>query len=72
VALNTINQIKSIKTKSVTKKKAFVLSDYCLTSIQQFVHLYHVANTLVIDKMMMRSALYWTNTLSWIVIVLAH
>ena len=34
--------------------------------------LYHGKNKLIFDEMMMRSALYKTNTLSWIFIVLAH
>ena len=29
-------------------------------------------NKLIINEMMMRSALFWTNTLNWIFIVLAH
>jgi hypothetical protein len=32
--------------------------------------LYHGENKLVFNEMMMRSALYYTNTPSWIVIVL--
>jgi hypothetical protein len=35
--------------------------------------LYHGENKLIFDEeMMMRSALFWTNTLSWIFILLAH
>jgi len=34
--------------------------------------LYHGENKLIFNEMMMRSALYQTNTLSWIFIVLAH
>jgi hypothetical protein len=34
--------------------------------------LYHGENSLVFDEMLMRSALYWTNTLSWVVTVLAY
>jgi hypothetical protein len=33
--------------------------------------LYHGENKLIFNEMMMRSALYQTNTLSWIFIVLA-
>jgi len=34
--------------------------------------LYHGENKIVFNEMMMRPALYYTNTLSWIFIVLAH
>jgi hypothetical protein len=34
--------------------------------------LYHGENKLIFNEMMMRSALYYTNMLSWIFIVLAH
>ena len=34
--------------------------------------LYHGENKLIFNAMMMRFALFWTNTLSWIFIVLAH
>ena len=34
--------------------------------------LYHGENNLIFNEMMMRSALYETNMLSWIFIVLAH
>jgi len=34
--------------------------------------LYHGDNKLIFNKMMMRSALFYTNTLSWIFIVLTH
>jgi hypothetical protein len=34
--------------------------------------LYHGENKLIFNEMMMRSALYETNTLSWMFIVLAH
>jgi len=34
--------------------------------------LYHGENELIFNEMMMRSALYYSNTLSWIFIVLAH
>jgi hypothetical protein len=34
--------------------------------------LYHGENKLIFKEMMTRSALYKTNTLSWIFIVLAH
>ena len=36
------------------------------------VQLYDGENKLIINEMIMRSALYYTNTLSWIFIVLAH
>ena len=32
----------------------------------------HGENKLIFNEMMMRSALYYTNTLSWIFIALAH
>jgi hypothetical protein len=32
--------------------------------------LYHGENKLIFNEMMMRSAVYWNNTLSWIVLVL--
>ena len=34
--------------------------------------LYHGENKLIFNEVMMRSALYKTNTLSWIVMALAH
>jgi hypothetical protein len=34
--------------------------------------LYHDENKLIFNEMMMRFALYHTNTLSWIFIVLSH
>jgi hypothetical protein len=34
------------------------------------LHVYHGDNKLIFNEMMMRSALYLTNTLSWIFIVL--
>ena len=34
--------------------------------------LYHGENNLIFNEMMMMSALYWANTLSWNIIVLAH
>jgi hypothetical protein len=34
--------------------------------------LYHSENKLIFNEMMMSSALYYANTLSWIVIVLGH
>ena len=34
--------------------------------------LYHGENKLMFNKMMMRSALFYTNTLRWMLIVLAH
>jgi hypothetical protein len=33
---------------------------------------YHGENKLIFLEMMMRSALFFTNTLSWVFIVLAH
>ena len=44
------------------------VSNCCLTPLQ----LYHGENKLIFNEMMIRSALYQTNTLSWIFIVLAH
>jgi hypothetical protein len=37
-----------------------------------FFQLYHGENKLIFNEMMMRSALYQTNTLNWILLVLAH
>ena len=49
------------------------MSDCCLTPSQQFFQLYHGENKLIFNEMMMiRSALFLTNMLSWIFIVLAH
>ena len=48
------------------------VSDCCLASTQQFFQLYHGENKLIFNEMMMRSALFQTNTLSCIFIVLAH
>jgi hypothetical protein len=36
------------------------------------LHVYHDENNLHFDEMIIMSALYYTNTLSWILIVLAH
>ena len=36
------------------------------------LYLHHGENKLIVNELMMRSALYYTNTLSWIFIVLAH
>jgi len=36
------------------------------------IQLYHGENKLIFDEMMTRSALHYTNTLSWILLVLAH
>jgi len=36
------------------------------------VQLYHGESKLMFNEMMIRSALYYTNTLIWICIVLAH
>jgi hypothetical protein len=48
------------------------MSDCCLTPNQQFFQLYYGENKLMFNEMVMKSALYYTNTLSWIFIVLAH
>ena len=41
--------------------------------IQQFVsYIMERENKLIFNEMMTRSALYWTNTLSWIFLVLVH
>ena len=47
------------------------VSDCCLMPTQQIFQLYHGENKLIFNEMMM-SALYKTNTLSQICIVLAH
>jgi predicted class III extradiol MEMO1 family dioxygenase len=41
------------------------------TQVQFFSYIM-AKNMLIFNEMMMRSALYWTNMLSWILIVLAH
>ena len=43
-----------------------------LNANSAIVQLYHGANKLIFSEMMMLSALYYTKTLSWIFIVLAH
>ena len=43
-----------------------------LTANLAIFQLYHGKNKLIFNEMMMRSALYQTNMLSWIFIVLAH
>ena len=49
------------------------LSDWLLFNANSAIfQLYHSENKLIFNKMMMRSALYSTNMLSWIFIVLAH
>ena len=40
------------------------VSDCCLTPIQQFYSYIMAINKLIFNEMMMKSALYWTNTLS--------
>jgi hypothetical protein len=45
-----------------------ILSECCLTPIFQ---IYHCENKFIFNDIMMRFALYWTNRLSWIFIVLA-
>ena len=47
-----------------------LMSDCCLTPTQQFFQLYH-GEKLIFNKMIMRSVLYNTNSLSWISIALA-
>jgi hypothetical protein len=37
-----------------------------------FFHLYHGEKRLIFNEIMMRSALYYTNILSWIFIMLTH
>ena len=41
-------------------------------AISAIVQLYYGENKLITNEMMMRSALFLTNTMSWIWIVLAH
>ena len=43
-----------------------------LNAISAIFQLYHGEKKLIFNEMMMRSALYYTNTLSWIFVVLAH
>ena len=52
--------------------KEDLLSGCCLTPNQQFISYYHGENKLILNEIMMRSDLYWTNTSSWILTVLAH
>jgi hypothetical protein len=49
------------------------MSEWLLLSANSaFFQLYHGENKLIFNEMMMRSALYQTNTLNWILLVLAH
>ena len=41
-------------------------------AISAIFRLYHGENKLIFNEMMIRSTLYWTNTVCWIFIVLAH
>ena len=47
------------------------VSEYCLKPIEQFFS-YYGESKLRFDEMIMMPALNQTNTLSWILIVLAH
>ena len=49
---------------------SLVFSGVCVA--WSFVQLFHVGNKLIFNERRMRSTLYYTNTLSWICIVLAH
>ena len=48
------------------------VSDCCFNTNSTIFQLYHIENKLIFNQMMMRSALYQTNTLGWIFIVLSH
>jgi hypothetical protein len=51
------------------------VSDCCVTPREQFVQLYHAKNKIPFEEimmMMMMSALYKTNMISWIFTVLTH
>jgi hypothetical protein len=49
------------------------VSEWLLLSANSAIfQLYHGENRLIFNEMMMRFALFQTNTLSWICIVLAH
>ena len=49
------------------------LSEWLLFNTNSAIsQLYHGENKLIFNKMMIRSTLYQTNTLSWILIVLVH
>jgi hypothetical protein len=54
--------------------KFSVLLNECLlfNANSAICQLYHGENKLIFNEMMMRSALFYTNTLSWIFTVLAH
>jgi len=47
------------------------VSDCCLTPNEQF-SAYIMARQVTFDELMVVPALYWTNTLSWKLIVLVH
>ena len=50
-----------------------LLSEWLLFNANSGIfQLYHGENKLIFNEMMMRAALFYTNTLSWIFIVLAH
>jgi hypothetical protein len=49
------------------------VSEWLLVNANSAIfQLYHGENKLIFNEMMMRSALYKTNALSWICIVLVH
>ena len=48
------------------------MSDFCFSANLVIFQLYHGENRLIFTEMVMRSALYWSNTLTEIFIVLAH
>ena len=49
------------------------VSEWLLFNANSLIfQLYYGENKLIINKMMMRSALFWTKTLSWIFIVIAQ
>jgi hypothetical protein len=50
-----------------------IMSEWLLLNTNSAIfQLYHDENKLIFNEMMMKSTLYWTNTLSWNFIVLAH
>jgi hypothetical protein len=48
------------------------LGEWVIVVYHQLCNFSAIENKLIFNEMMMKSALYWTNTLSWNFIVLAH
>jgi hypothetical protein len=57
----------------LVEPKTMQLVEWLLLNVNSAsFQLYHGDNKLIFNEMMMRFTLYWTNTLSWIFIVVAH